>query len=69
MRKLLKKILKVLAVLTLKKYQPGIIGITGSAGKTSTKETLYAVLKQERIVRRNQGNFNNELGLPLTILS
>lgn len=69
MRKLLKKILKVLAVLTLKKYKPGVIGITGSAGKTSTKEAIYAVLKQERIVRRNQGNFNNELGLPLTILS
>jgi UDP-N-acetylmuramoyl-tripeptide--D-alanyl-D-alanine ligase len=69
MRKLLKNILKVLAVLTLKKYQPGVIGITGSAGKTSTKEAVYAVLKQERIVRRSQGNFNNELGLPLTILS
>jgi len=65
---LLKKILKLLAVLTLKKYQPGVIGITGSAGKTSTKEAIYAVLKQERSVRRNIGNFNNELGLPLTVL-
>ncbi len=69
MRKLLKVILKILAILTLKKYQPGVIGITGSAGKTSTKEAIYSVLKQERIVRRSKGNFNNELGLPLTILS
>jgi len=66
--KVLKKILKILAVLTLKKYQPGIIGITGSAGKTSIKEAIYTVLKQERSVRRNIGNFNNELGLPLTVL-
>jgi len=64
----LKKFLKVLAILTLKKYEPGVIGITGSAGKTSTKEAIYAVLKNERLVRRNFGNFNNELGVPLTVL-
>lgn len=66
--KFLKLLLKNLAILTRKKYKPTIIGITGSVGKTSTKEAIYTVLKNERKTRRSQGNFNNEIGLPLTIL-
>lgn len=57
-----------MARLTLKKYQPGIIGVTGSVGKTSTKEAIYAVLRTFRSVRVSSGSFNNEIGLPLTIL-
>jgi len=64
----LKKILRWLAVLTIKKYQPGIIGVTGSVGKTSAKEAIATVLRSVRKVRASSGNFNNELGLPLTIL-
>jgi len=64
----LEKIIRKLAILTLKKYQPGIIAVTGSVGKTSTKEAIFAVLKDSRFVRANHGNFNNEIGLPLTIL-
>lgn len=64
----LKNILKWLAKATLKKYQPGIIGVTGSVGKTSIKEAVYAVLRSFRQVRSSAKNFNNELGLPLTIL-
>ncbi len=64
----LKNILKWLAKATLKKYKPGIIGITGSVGKTSTKEAIYTVLRNFRQVRASAQNFNNELGLPLTIL-
>jgi len=66
--KLLQRILKILARCTIKKYQPGIIGITGSVGKTSTKYGIYAVLRQKRKVRVSPGNFNNEIGFPLTIL-
>ncbi len=66
--KILKATLKNLAQLTLKKYHPEIIGITGSVGKTSTKEAIYLVLKNEKRIRRTKGNFNNELGVPLTIL-
>lgn len=44
-----------------------IIGVSGSVGKTSTKEMIYAVLKQNFNVHKTQGNFNNELGVPLTI--
>ena len=44
-----------------------VVGITGSVGKTSTKEMIAAVLSQKFDVLKTQGNFNNELGLPLTV--
>ncbi len=44
-----------------------VIGVTGSVGKTSTKEMISAVLSQRFNVHKTQGNFNNELGVPLTI--
>ncbi len=44
-----------------------VIGITGSVGKTSTKETIAAVIAQKFKVLKTLGNFNNEIGLPLTI--
>ena len=45
-----------------------IVGITGSVGKTSTKEFIAAVLAQRYRVLKTQGNYNNELGVPLTLL-
>jgi UDP-N-acetylmuramoyl-tripeptide--D-alanyl-D-alanine ligase len=45
-----------------------LVGITGSSGKTSTKEMLYALLSRGRSVLRNQGNRNNLIGMPLTLL-
>ncbi|KKU50911.1 MAG: hypothetical protein A3H69_01195 [Candidatus Sungbacteria bacterium RIFCSPLOWO2_02_FULL_47_9] len=65
---ILQYILNVLARLTLKRYRPLIIGITGSVGKTSTKEAIFSVLKKKYNVRRNEKSFNTEIGLPLTIL-
>lgn len=44
-----------------------VIGIAGSVGKTSTKEMIYAVLSQKYKALKTEGNYNNELGLPLTI--
>lgn len=44
-----------------------VVGITGSVGKTSTKEMIASVLSQKYRVHKTQGNFNNECGLPLTI--
>ena len=45
-----------------------IVGIAGSVGKTSTKEMIAAVLEQKYRVLKTEGNFNNEIGLPLTLL-
>ncbi len=60
------------ALQDLGKYYAGkfcipIIGVTGSTGKTSTKDMIYAVLSKKYNVIKNQGNFNNHIGLPLTI--
>ena len=68
MKKILEKILASIAGSIIKKYKPLIIGITGSAGKTSTKEAVYAALKDTLSVVATAKNYNNELGLPLTII-
>jgi len=68
MKKILQFILKTMAQLVLARYRPEVIGITGSVGKTSTKEAVYAVLKGKFNIRQSLKNYNNELGLPLTIL-
>lgn len=68
MRKILEIKLRLLARLILNKYQPLIIGITGSVGKTSAKEAIFAVLKDREAVAMSQKNYNNEIGLPLTII-
>lgn len=44
-----------------------VVGITGSVGKTSTKEMIASILSQKYNVLKTEGNFNNEIGLPLTI--
>jgi len=56
------------ARLVLKKYKPFIVAVTGSVGKTGTKDAIYHVLKNTTTVRKSQKSFNSELGLPLTIL-
>lgn len=44
-----------------------VVGVTGSVGKTSTKEMIASVLKERYKVHKTAGNFNNHIGLPLTI--
>lgn len=68
MKKILELKLKILAKVILAKYKPEIIGITGSVGKTSAKEAIFAVLSFKYRVRQNIKNYNNEIGLPLTII-
>ncbi|MBI2582972.1 UDP-N-acetylmuramoyl-tripeptide--D-alanyl-D-alanine ligase [Candidatus Azambacteria bacterium] len=45
-----------------------IVAITGSVGKTSTKEAIFSILRSRFFVRRNEKNYNTEIGVPLTIL-
>lgn len=52
----------------LKRYKPKIIAVTGSVGKTSTKDAIYAVISKSFYTRRNEKSFNSEIGVPLTIL-
>jgi len=69
LRKLLQDILRLLAKLTLKKFKPLIIGVTGTAGKTSTKEAIAIVLSHcGKRVRSAAGNLNTEFGFPLNII-
>lgn len=51
------------------KFDIPVVGVSGSVGKTSTKEMLYAVLSQKYKTHKTQGNLNNELGVPLTLLA
>jgi UDP-N-acetylmuramoyl-tripeptide--D-alanyl-D-alanine ligase len=50
------------------RFDPLVVGVTGSVGKTSTKEQIAEVLAERSVVLRNEGNENNEIGLPLTLL-
>jgi len=46
-----------------------VVGVTGSVGKTSTKEMLASVLSEKFVVQKTAGNYNNEIGLPLTMFT
>lgn len=61
--------LQVLAEKYLESMSAVVIAITGSNGKTSTKDMTAAVLSQTFSVHKTVGNFNNHIGLPLTVLS
>ena len=43
------------------------VGVTGSVGKTSTKEMIYSILSQRGKTLKTEGNFNNEIGMPMTM--
>lgn len=49
------------------RYSPFVVGVTGSVGKTSTKEMIYSILISDEDTLKTQGNRNNEIGLPLTL--
>lgn len=61
--------LQGLASAYLAESQTSVVGITGSNGKTTTKDIVDAILSTTFKVHKTQGNFNNHIGLPLTVLS
>lgn len=63
------KALRDLAKWYLAKFCIPVVGITGSVGKTSTKDMVSCVLSRQFEVLKTQGNFNNEIGLPLTVFN
>jgi len=72
MKSIFKKIISSILIfeskLVLKKYKPTVISVTGSVGKTSTKDAIFTVLSDIRHIRKSEKSFNSEIGLPLTIL-
>ena len=72
MKNIFKKVIVIIvtwqAKIILKKYNPKIIAITGSVGKTSAKDAIFTILSKFKKVRKSEKSFNSEIGLPLTIL-
>ena len=64
----LEKLLRFMAIAVLKRHKPKIVAVTGSVGKTSAKDAIFSVLSFKFKVRQNQKNYNNEIGIPLTII-
>ena len=72
MKKFVKEIIVIaltkLSIKVLAKYRPKIIAVTGSVGKTTTKDAIFTAISPNKIVRKSEKSFNSEIGIPLTIL-
>jgi UDP-N-acetylmuramoyl-tripeptide--D-alanyl-D-alanine ligase len=68
MKNIIQKLLTFAAKKIIEKHQPKIVAITGSVGKTSTRNAIATVLEDQYRVRTNIENYNNEFGVPLTII-
>ena len=72
MKNILKKTISIIIQLEasaiLKKYNPRVIAVTGSVGKTSTKDAIYSVISKSFHVRKSEKSFNSDIGVPLTVL-
>ncbi len=61
-------ILTAEAKLLLRRTKPTIIAVTGSVGKTSTKDAIFSVIKRHKKARKSEKSFNSEIGVPLSVL-
>ncbi len=72
MKSVIKKIIIYILILQskiiIRKYKPKIIAVTGSVGKTSTKDAIYTALLPFYHVRKSAKSYNSEIGIPLTII-
>ncbi|MFA6227130.1 MAG: UDP-N-acetylmuramoyl-tripeptide--D-alanyl-D-alanine ligase [Candidatus Paceibacterota bacterium] len=67
-KKIITKIIQFESRLVLKKYNPKVVAVTGSVGKTSTKDAIFSVMSGSFYVRKSEKSFNSDIGIPLTIL-
>lgn len=67
-KKIITAIMRSIARRALAVHHPKVIAVTGSVGKTSTKEAIAAVLSAHHTVRKSEKSFNSEIGVPLSIL-
>lgn len=67
-KKIVVQILTAEAKLLLRRKNPTIVAVTGSVGKTSTKDAIYAAIKESVPARKSQKSYNSEIGAPLSIL-
>lgn len=68
LKKIVVAIVTLEARLLLRRTKPKIIAITGSVGKTSTKDAIYAAIKKKVRARKSDKSFNSEIGVPLSVL-
>lgn len=67
-KKVVVAILTWQASMLIQKHKPTVIAITGSVGKTTTKDAIYAAIKNSLSARKSEKSFNSEIGVPLTVL-
>ncbi len=68
LRSIVASVLALIAHFVVRRYRPSIVMVTGSVGKTSTKDAVAAVLSARFFVRKSDKSFNSEFGVPFTIL-
>ncbi|MBP7741735.1 MAG: hypothetical protein KA104_03570, partial [Candidatus Pacebacteria bacterium] len=68
LRSIVASFLAVLARGIVRKYKPTIVMVTGSVGKTSTKDAVAAALGEKYYLRASEKSYNSEFGVPLTII-
>ena len=72
LKQIIKKIviflLRLEARLILRKYKPKIAAVTGTVGKTSTKDAIVSVLSAEFFTRGSEKSYNSEFGAPLSVI-
>ncbi len=69
MKSLFRQLVRWLAGRVLARHQPAVVVVAGSVGKTAAKEAIAAGITNGRTVRKTEGNFNAEVGVPVTVIS
>ncbi|MEK7585866.1 MAG: UDP-N-acetylmuramoyl-tripeptide--D-alanyl-D-alanine ligase [Patescibacteria group bacterium] len=67
-KRIIIKIITWQARIVLVRHRPKVIAVTGSVGKTSTKDGIFTILSKFKTVRKSEKSYNSEIGIPLTIL-